>query len=190
METSSATATEIQSHAVAGKYLTFILGREEYGLEILRVREIMGVVPVTSLPQMPHFIKGVINLRGLVIPIVDLRLKFGLPEIPHTKETCIIVMDLDRKLTGIVVDSVSEVLDISEKEIDDTPSFGASVNADFILGIGKVKGKVKILLDISKVLAADHPSLERLTGSARPEEAMPTGNARLEAMDMEVEHAR
>jgi purine-binding chemotaxis protein CheW len=155
METMLATQSEKAVHASAGKYLTFVLGHEEYGLEILRVREIMGIVPITHLPQMPLFIKGVINLRGAVIPIVDLRLKFGMPEIEYTKETCIIVMDIAGKLTGIVVDSVSEVLDITEKEIDDAPSFGSSVDTEFIIGMGKVKGKVKILLDIAKALEGE-----------------------------------
>jgi purine-binding chemotaxis protein CheW len=177
METSFA-SVESAVHATAGKYLTFVLGHEEYGLEILRVREIMGIVPITHLPQMPHFIKGVINLRSVVIPIVDLRLKFSMPEIEYTKQTCIIVMDIAGKLTGIVVDSVSEVLDITEKEIDDPPSFGASIDTDFIVGMGKVKGKVKILLDIAKALegethiiaqaAQTHPDeVEGMTGEAK-----------------------
>lgn len=155
--------------ARAGKYLTFILGHEEYGLEILRVREIMGVVPIIALPQVPHFIKGVINLRGTVIPIVDLRLKFSLEEKEYTKETCIIVVNLGGRLTGIVVDAVSEVLDIAEQEIDESPSFGSSVDTDFIIGMGKVKGKVKILLDIAKVLEAEGEVLAKVGQSGKEE---------------------
>lgn len=166
MNASVATAETgtVHAHAKAGKYLTFVLGHEEYGLEISRVREIMGVVPIVALPTVPHYIKGVINLRSMVIPIVDLRLKFGLPEVEYTKETCIIVVDMNEHLTGIVVDAVSEVLDIAEKEIDDSPTFGASVNTKFIIGMGKVKGKVKILIDIALVLEAEQSTLARLTG--------------------------
>lgn len=150
-----ATMAKGDAHTLAGKYLTFMLGHEEYGLEILKVREIMGIVDITAMPQLPHYIKGVINLRGTVIPIVDLRLKFGFEETTYTKETCIIVVNLNSRLTGIVVDAVSEVLDISEKEIDPPPSFGATVRTDFIIGMGKVKGKVKILLDIDQVLESE-----------------------------------
>ncbi len=139
----------------AGKYLTFGLAGEEYGLEILKVREIFGLMDITAVPQTPHFVKGVINLRGKVIPVVDLRLKFGLEEIDSTEETCIIVVDLGTVETGIVVDRVSEVLDIPSDSIDETPSFGGSVDTDFILGMGKIGESVKILLDIDKVLAVD-----------------------------------
>ena len=136
-----------------GKYLTFILSNEEYGLEILKVREIIGIMDVTEIPQTPPFIKGVINLRGKVIPVIDLRLKFKMEEADHTKETCIIVVDVDTVLMGIIVDTVSEVLDIKAEQIEPSPQFGSSVSTDFILGMGKVGDKVKILLDIQKVLS-------------------------------------
>ncbi|MBI5179754.1 MAG: purine-binding chemotaxis protein CheW [Nitrospinae bacterium] len=154
METTSRTET-LKQKIEGGKYLTFVLGHEEYGLEILKVREIMGVVEITSVPQMPHDVKGVINLRGTVIPIVDLRLKFGLAPREYDKETCIIVVNVAHALMGIVVDTVSEVLDIAGKDIDEPPQFGGTVDTSFIRGIGKVKGKVKILLDVEKVLTAD-----------------------------------
>jgi purine-binding chemotaxis protein CheW len=141
--------------AKEGKYLTFVLGHEEYGLEILKVREIISVMEITEVPQVPQFIKGVINLRGKVIPIIDLRLKFGMSSIEYTRETCIIVVNVRDLLLGIVVDTVAEVLDIMEKDIDPSPAFGATIKTDFILGMGKVKGKVKILLDIDKVLSSD-----------------------------------
>ncbi len=141
--------------ALEGKYLTFVLNHEEYGLEILRVREIIGLMDITPVPQVPHFIKGIINLRGKVIPVVDLRLKFGMPEAEYTKETCTIVVDIENRLMGIVVDTVSEVLDIAAKDIEPTPSLGSTIKTDFILGMGKFKGKVKILLDIDKVLTLD-----------------------------------
>lgn len=141
--------------AKEGKYLTFVLGHEEYGLEILKVREIISVMEITEVPQVPAFIKGVINLRGKVIPIIDLRLKFGMPPIEYTRETCIIVVNVHDLLLGIVVDTVAEVLDIIEKDIDPPPTFGSAVKTDFILGMGKVKGKVKILLDIDRVLSSE-----------------------------------
>lgn len=145
--------------AKQGKYLTFALAHEEYGLEILRVREIIGYVEVTAVPQTPHYVKGVINLRGQVIPVIDLRSKFGIETAEVTDETCIIVVEISqagRKLnTGIIVDRVLEVLDITGADIEESPQFGPVVNTDFILGIGKVGSSVKILLDINKVLSDD-----------------------------------
>ena len=143
-----------------GKYLTFALANEEYGLEILKVREIIGYIDVTAVPQTPHYVKGVINLRGQVIPVVDLRGKFGMETTDITEETCIIVVEIAqgnrRCSTGIVVDRVQEVLDIAGEAIEEPPQFGASVNVDFILGMGKVGESVKILLDIDRVLAGDN----------------------------------
>ncbi len=133
------------------KYLTFKLADEEYGVEILKVREIIGVMDITSVPRMPVYMKGVINLRGKVIPLMDLRLKFGLDEIAHTEQTCIIVVDVGKEI-GIIVDTVSEVLDIKGENVEPPPSMGGSVDTSFILGMGKVGDAVKILLDISKVL--------------------------------------
>jgi purine-binding chemotaxis protein CheW len=138
----------------AGKYLTFVLAQESYGLEILKVREIIGLMSITAVPRTPGFVKGVINLRGKVIPVVDLRLKFGMPEAAHTEETCIIVVQVGSIEMGILVDKVSEVLNIQGQDIEDAPSFGAEVNTDFILGMGKANGKVTILLSIDKVLAS------------------------------------
>ena len=153
VEQSSARQTlDLSGHG--GKYLTFSLADEEYGLEILKVREINGIMDITAVPQMPDFIKGVINLRGKVIPVVDLRLKFGLESIEYTEATCIIVVDVGT-LTGIIVDTVQEVLDIEDEQIDPPPPLGASVDTSFILGMGKVKDEVKILLDIDKVLTAE-----------------------------------
>lgn len=156
-DTNKATVGEgVQVDARAGKYLTFRLAAEEYGLEILKVREIIGLMEITSVPQTPHYIRGVINLRGKVIPVLELRLKFGMESTEDTEQTCIIVVEVansdDSLMTGIVVDSVSEVLDIKEDQIADSPSFGAGIDTDFILGIGKIKDDVKILLDIDKVL--------------------------------------
>ncbi len=136
-----------------GKYLTFRLAEEEYGVEILKVREINGLMDITAVPQMPAYMKGVINLRGKVIPVVDLRLKFGLEEIDHTEQTCIIVVDVGKEI-GIIVDTVSEVMDVSEENIEPPPAMGGSVDTSFILGMGKVKDDVKILLDIDRVLTS------------------------------------
>ncbi len=142
-----------------GKYLTFALAYEEYGLEILKVREIIGYINVTAVPQTPHYVRGVINLRGQVIPVIDLRTKFGMEAAEVTDETCIIVVEIahaGREFSaGIVVDRVQEVLDIAGQQIEEAPQFGASVNTDFILGMGKVGDSVKILLDIDRVLAGD-----------------------------------
>jgi len=139
-----------------GKYLTFRLGNEEYGVGIMRIREIIGMMPVTSVPQTPAFVKGVINLRGKVIPVIDLRLRFQMGEIPYDERTCIIVLEIttiDSHLQiGAVVDSVSEVLNIREDDIEATPAFGVRLNTDYILGMAKAGGSVKILLDIDKVL--------------------------------------
>ena len=159
---SSATATPetvSQSQRRGGKYLTFALGKEEYGLEILKVREIIGYMGITAVPRTPEYVKGVINLRGQVISVVDLRAKFGMERAEKTDQTCIIVVEIrsgGRKLsTGIVVDKVSEVLTIPADNIEDAPSFGSAVSADFILGMGKIGEAVKILLDIDKVLGGD-----------------------------------
>jgi purine-binding chemotaxis protein CheW len=142
-----------------GKYLTFALGKEEYGLEILKVREIIGWLDITALPRTPPYVKGVVNLRGQVIVVVDLRAKFSMEPAPKTDQTCIIVVEIShagRKLsTGIIVDHVSEVLEIPADHIEDPPTFGAAVDTDFILGMGKVAQAVKILLDIDKVLDGD-----------------------------------
>ncbi|NLH41228.1 MAG: purine-binding chemotaxis protein CheW [Planctomycetes bacterium] len=139
-----------------GKYLTFALAQEEYGLEILKVREIIGYMDVTAVPQTPHYVRGVINLRGQVIPVVDLRAKFGMESVDITDQTCIIVVEISdgqrKSSTGIIVDRVQEVLDIAGGEIEDAPHFDATVNTDFILGMGKVGQSVKILLDIDRVL--------------------------------------
>ena len=135
----------------AGKYLTFVLDTEQYGVPIIKVREILVVLPITPMPQTPHFIKGVINLRGKVIPVVDTRLKFGMMEKEYTSETCIIVVEVKEKGIGLVVDTVREVRDVAEDQIEDPPNYGGDSNA-FIRGLGKVNEKVIILLDIDQVL--------------------------------------
>lgn len=146
-----------------GKYLTFLLGEEEYGIAILKIKEIIGMMPITYVPQTPEFVKGVINLRGRVIPVIDLRLKFGLQSVGHTDRTCIIVVETQGPAAmiqiGLVVDTVSEVLNIRADDIEDAPTFGARLKTDYILGMGKVEKGVKILLDIDKVLNTNELSL-------------------------------
>ena len=145
-----------------GKYLTFTLADETYGIGILKVKEIIGMMPVTAVPRTPAFVKGVINLRGKVIPVIDLRLKFSMDSIDYSERTCIIVVEIDSKsgtvLLGIVVDAVSEVRNIKSEEIEEPPAFGTSLNTEYILGMAKMEGGVKILLDIDKVLSADEIS--------------------------------
>jgi purine-binding chemotaxis protein CheW len=135
----------------SGKFLTFFLGGEEYGLEILKVHEIIGMLPITRIPRSPDHIRGVINLRGKVIPIMDLRTRFSMPATDNN-ETCIIVTQVQAVQIGIVVDQVSEVCNITAAEVEDTPSFGADVHTEFLLGLAKQGGKVKLLLDIDRVL--------------------------------------
>ncbi|NVM22501.1 MAG: purine-binding chemotaxis protein CheW [Desulfobacterales bacterium] len=146
-----------------GKYLTFAMAGEEYGIGILKVKEIIGMMPVTTIPRTPDFVKGVINLRGKVIPVLDLRLKFGIHELEYTERTCIIVVESGPKagdvLIGIVVDAVSEVINIKADDIEETPTFGTKLNTDYILGMAKMGGGVKILLDIEKVLTAQELDL-------------------------------
>jgi purine-binding chemotaxis protein CheW len=150
----------VQAQAIAdtrpGKYLTFRLGREEFGVPVLRVREILGVQDITHVPGMPAHLKGVLNLRGKIIPVVDLRVKFAFPDAPFTQSTCIIVVqveqDGDRALIGLIVDSVCEVLNFSAGDIEDAPDFGEGIDTPFVLGIAKYKGSVKILLKIQDVL--------------------------------------
>ena len=141
-----------------GKYLTFSLSGEEYGIGILKVKEIIGMMAITRIPQTPEYVKGVINLRGKVIPVIDLRSKFGLETGEYTERTCVVVVEVSRDeghvLIGSIVDSVSEVLNIRQTEIEETPDFGTSLDTRFILGMAKVGSGIKILLDIDKVLGS------------------------------------
>jgi purine-binding chemotaxis protein CheW len=158
LDTAPLSSASQKAEQRAGKYLTFQLGNEEFAIQVLRVREIMGVQEITAVPQTPGYVKGVINLRGKVIPVIDLRLKFGLPEMEYTQRTCIIVVQIQAaagKLPiGVLVDAVSEVLTLQGNEIEDTPDFGDGVATPYLLGMAKIKGKVKILLDIDRVLSS------------------------------------
>ena len=150
-----------------GKYLTFTLAGEEYGIGILKVREIVGMMNITRIPQTPPYVKGVVNLRGKVIPVVDLRLKFGIEAMDYTDRTCIIVVEIVGTAKdipmGVVVDSVSEVINIRQSDIEETPNFGTRIDTNYILGMAKTNGGVKILLDIDRVLsAAEVTALEQV----------------------------
>ncbi len=167
-ETRAANEAVQRSLEREGKYLTFTLAEEEYGIGILKIKEIIGMMPITSVPRTPEYVKGVINLRGKVIPIIDLRLRFGMAAMAYTERTCIIVVEIESQKgtvqVGIVVDSVSEVLNIKGEDIEDTPTFGTTLDTDYILGMAKVEGGVKILLDINRVLSeSEIAALEKHT---------------------------
>jgi purine-binding chemotaxis protein CheW len=159
------TPLSVARSAVAGKHMCFQLGAETYGLPVLDVREIIGLMPITAVPRAPAFVRGVINLRGKVIPVVDLRLQFGMEPCPSTDQTVIIVVQClveDRPLTmGLLVDRVLEVLSIGGDQIEPPPSFGATESADFLLGVGKSGQRVIFLLDIARLLSVrDRAALE------------------------------
>jgi purine-binding chemotaxis protein CheW len=150
-------AADAASHE--GMYLTFVVNEETYGIEILKVQEIIGMMPVTQVPRMPAYVRGVINLRGRVIPVVDLRAKFDMDATDDTGRTCIIVIQVtcgtEEVTMGVIVDEVSDVVHIMASQIEPPPSLGASVNTDFILGMGKVENRVVMLLDTDAVLGSD-----------------------------------
>jgi len=139
-----------------GKILTFNLAKEEYGIPILKVKEIIGIMEITEVPRMPEFIRGVINLRGKIIPVMDLRIRFGIEAKEYTNRTCIIVIDIleanHKKQIGVIVDTVSEVVHLMEADVEHPPSYNTNLEEDFINGIGKVKGRMIILLDIDQIL--------------------------------------
>lgn len=141
-----------------GQYVTFLLGDEEYALEILAVQEIIGFSHITHVPHLPDFIKGVINLRGTVVPVIDLRLKFGLGQAAYNSHTCVIVARLAERVMGMVVDVVSEVVNFSGDSIEPPPPFGSNIKADFIKAMGKAGDRLVIILDIDKVLSSDELS--------------------------------
>lgn len=138
----------------AGKYLTFFLASEEYGVEILKVQEIIGRMPITPVPLTSKYIRGVINLRGKIHPIMDLKVKFGMDQTQITDETGIIVIKTSSLMMGILVDKVSEVVNMASGDIADTPSFGSDVDTEYLLGVGKTGGRIRLLLDIEKVITA------------------------------------
>lgn len=155
----SVVAESPRTQANSGKYLTFVLGHESYGVGVLKVREIIRMLNITPVPKMPDYLKGVINLRGKVIPVVDLRMRFKLATIETTERTCIIVMQISHEgashtQVGLIVDAVEEVVNIPTADIEETPDFGSKLKTDYITGMAQVKGAVKTLLDIDKVISA------------------------------------
>ncbi len=155
--TETKTDLSATARAQAGKHLTFMLGEEFYGIPVLTVREIIRMTDITAVPRMPEYIRGVINLRGKIIPIIDLRLRFGLPQSETTERTCIIVVQVQSTpglftQTGLIVDAVEEVANIAAADIEETPEFGSVVDTRYIVGMAKIKGEVKTLLDIDKVI--------------------------------------
>jgi purine-binding chemotaxis protein CheW len=156
MEKTNLAISQAHSEGKGGKYLTFNLDENVYGIPILKVSEIIGITSITPIPKTPAFIKGVINLRGKIIPVMDLRLKFDMSQREYDKNTCVIIINLVvkglAKQIGVVVDIVSEVCSIPESEIEDPPSYGTDCDEGFISGVGKIKEKVAMLLDIEKVI--------------------------------------
>jgi len=160
MDTLAAPEKEPSQTSLAGKYLTFSLANEAFGIPVLKVREIITMLHITMVPQMPPYVKGVINLRGKVIPVIDLRTKLRLPEAEITENSCIIVVQLampggELKHAGLIVDAVEEVANVAIEDIEPSPDFGGAVHVDYILGMAKIKGAVNSLLDIDKVIAAE-----------------------------------
>ncbi len=171
MTTEERVSTSTQ--ALAGKYLTFTLERESYGIDVLQVREIIRLTSITPVPQMPAYVKGVINLRGKIIPVIDLRLRFGLGEAGSTDLTCIIVVQVKMPggnfvQMGLLVDGVEEVMNIAAADIEETPNFGAEIDTEYLLGMAKVKGGVKALLNIQKVLTAGGLEKVAIASKAQP----------------------
>lgn len=147
-----ATEQQVDLTVEGGKFLTFFLGQEEYAIEILKVQEIIGLMSITPVPKMPSYIRGVLNLRGKIVPVMNLRTRFGLQEIDDTDETCIIVIQHEEYLMGVLVDRVSEVVDIETEAIEDVPSVGTAGQSEYLAGIGKAKDSVKMILEVHKVL--------------------------------------
>ena len=155
----STVAETPRTQANASKYLTFVLGHESYGVSVLKVREIIRMLNITPVPKMPDYLKGVINLRGKVIPVIDLRMRFKLAVIETTERTCIIVMQIEHdsgivSQVGLIVDAVEEVVNIPVADVEETPDFGNKLKTDYITGMAKVKGSVKTLLNIDKVVSS------------------------------------
>jgi purine-binding chemotaxis protein CheW len=154
-----ASAPEATANGRRNEFLTFVLGNEEYGIEILKVQEIRGYESVTAIANTPAFIKGVLNLRGVIVPIVDLRLKFNLGSAEYNEFTVVIILNIDKRIVGIVVDSVSDVITLSEQSIRPAPEFSSTLNTGYIMGLGTVDQRMLILMDIEKLMSASEMAL-------------------------------
>jgi purine-binding chemotaxis protein CheW len=188
------TMAEAQNKIVVGgegsQYVTFCLGEEEYGVDILKVQEIIGITPVTKVPYLPDFIKGVINLRGIVVPIVDLRLRFRLPVAEYTDRTCVVIVKVDERVVGMIVDSVSEVMEISEAMIDPAPAFGHGVRTDFIEGMGKVEERLVLLLNIEKLFTEDEmQDIGNVSGGDAGAAGVPEASEVIKEQEAEIDGA-
>ena len=139
---------------VGNEYLTFTLGHEEYGIEILKVQEIRSYEQVTTIANAPEFIKGVVNLRGTIVPIVDMRIKFNLGEVDYTEFTVVIILNVANRVVGMVVDGVSDVTTLKADEIKPAPEFGASLDTQYLLGLGTAGERMIILVDIEKLMTS------------------------------------
>jgi purine-binding chemotaxis protein CheW len=156
-------ANVAKNKSAAGEYLTFLLGTEEYGLEILKVQEIRGYDAVTQIANTPGFIKGVINLRGQIVPIVDLRIKFNLGKVDYNEFTVVIILHLAGRVIGVVVDGVSDVIALKEEQIRDVPSLVTSIDTKYIVGLATVESKMLILVDIEQLMSSDDMALFEAT---------------------------
>ncbi len=156
---SATTSVKKQVESVAGEYLTFVLGGEEYGIEILKVQEIRGYDTVTKIANTPSFIKGVVNLRGRIVPIVDLRIKFNLENKQYDEFTVVIILNLRGRVVGIVVDGVSDVLDLPSENIREVPDLVSNIDTQYILGLGSVEERMLILIDIEKLMNSQEMEL-------------------------------
>ena len=160
MSTSKVVSTQSDSRSLAGRYLTFSLGQDSYGVPVLNVREIIRLCPITPVPRMPVYVKGVINLRGTVIAVLDLRAKFEMPTVPGGDRTCIIVVQIKapgggNTLMGAIVDTVEEVVNLAASDVEPTPDFGGSPDIQYMLGVATIRGGVKTLLNIDKIFQED-----------------------------------
>ncbi len=151
------------------KYLTFLIGKEDYAIAISYVTEIIGILKITTVPQTPNYIKGVINLRGKVIPVMDIRLRFGMTARDYDERTCVIVVQFNENVVGLVVDTVSEVLNIPEADVEKTQSFNASANNNFISGMGKSGERIKMIIDINALLFKDYGVIDELSSDNHSE---------------------
>lgn len=159
MQTETATNNNSRVKIAGGEYLTFVLGDEQYGLEILKVQEIRGYDTVTQIANTPDFIKGVVNLRGKIVPIVDLRIKFHLGKVEYDEFTVVIILNLGGRVVGIVVDGVSDVMALKEEQIRDVPSLVTSIDTKYIVGLATVEQQMLILVDIEQLMSSEEMQL-------------------------------
>ncbi|ATZ11834.1 chemotaxis protein CheW [Erwinia amylovora] len=164
--TGMATATKLAGETVGQEFLVFTLGEEEYGIDILKVQEIRGYDQVTRIANTPAFIKGVTNLRGVIVPIIDLRIKFAQPDVEYNDNTVVIVLNLEQRVVGIVVDGVSDVLSLTQDQIRPSPEFAVTMSTEYLTGLGALGERMLILVDIEKLLGSEDMALmDRLRSS-------------------------